>query len=665
MKSLLLIVCGMLPLQAQLIAEFRAGESMDRRLDRVPALWLKEGEPATAFLPSSAFDTTWRGKLNLASRQRLIFSFEGEGEARLEINGEELLAEQGTLGTARSEQKRLNAGEHDIVIRYRSLPDGTARFRLFWEEKSFPRQSVPPTAFTCEPDDETKAALQRRRGRELFATQHCAKCHQSETLPGTDPMQEMQEIAPLIVTPGDRLNEAWLRAWLTEPHTLRPGTTMPQLFDPKNPDSAQQIADVAAFLMSMKSATTAEQPASTDDATVLAGGATFHKLGCIACHTNPEQNANDPDGKRIPLHHVATKFQPGALAAFLKAPNAYAPHRGMPDFKLNDEETRNLSAYLTAKAKAPLPATSTLLGDAARGKAIAAAQHCYACHAGLPAPETFTTPCMRNIFAVNWNERGCVAPDAKRGKSPALHLTESDRLALIAFAATGSHSLALNDKAEAAERKFHSLRCDACHSRDGLPALLDGIHSQTAPLTAHIPGANEILDQSRPHLTFLGEMLQPSYTVAMIAGTLPHKTRPWLQMRMPAYSAHAAGIADGFARIHGIDPTEKTNHTADAALVAIGKDLVSADKGFGCTTCHGLGDTAPTAAFEVQGIAFEHSATRLRREWYVRWMDNPASVTPATKMPRYAPDGASPNPALDGNAAAQFDAIWQYLQSVK
>jgi hypothetical protein len=67
--------------------------------------------------------------------------------------------------------------------------------------------------------------------------------------------------------------------------------------------------------------------------------------------------------------------------------------------------------------------------------------------------------------------------------------------------------------------------------------------------------------------------------------------------------------------------------------------------------------------FEVQGLNFELTAPRLRREWFDRWIDNPASVTPGTKMPQYAPGGQSPNAALNGKAADQFHAIWQYLHS--
>ena len=673
LSSIFSLSITLFPASAQLQTSFSPLDApdqvLDRRVDRLPAIFLKAGEAPSAFFSAASaakgFRSTWTGKLKLAKRQRLIFSFEGLGEATLLIDGKEILTESGTLGSARSKQTRINPGEHEILIRYSSSADGAAHFRLFWEERGFPRQSVPPSAFSSTTDEPTSAALLQRRGRELFATQHCSKCHQSESSIGVDPMQEINEIAPLLINPGDRLNETWLRAWLAEPHTLRPGTTMPQLFDMKKPESAQQIADLAAFLGSMSAGSAAPAEPATDEATILAGGAHFHKLGCAACHTAPSQATPDLENRRIPLNNVAAKFKPGALTAFLKDPSAYAPHRGMPNFQLNDEERHSLSAFLTAKSTPKLPAVAELKGDAARGKEVAAAHHCFYCHAGLPTPSELTVPSMQKIFAADWSKSGCVSASEDQEKAPALHLTEADRQALIAFSKTGTDSLGNNDKAEAAERKFHSLRCDSCHSRDAMPALLDRTHSETQSLTAHIAGANEKVDQSRPHMSFIGEMLRASYMQSVISGSLTTKPRPWLDMRMPAFSSHAASLADGFARLHGIDPNEEITSTIDQALVPIGKDLLSADKGFGCTTCHGLGDTKPTAAFEVQGIYLEHISARLRREWFNRWMDNPASVTPGTKMPQYAPNGQSPNPALNGKADDQFNAIWQYLQSVE
>ncbi len=650
---------------AQLTSVFRSGEKSDRRIDRLPALFVEKGEVPSALLPAGPFETTWTGILKLSKRQRLIFSFEGEGEAVLTIDGKEILSEKGKLGTARSAQTRINPGDHEFSLQYKSSADGSARIRLFWEETSFPRQSVPPTVFARTDDAETTASIELRRGRELFATSHCSKCHQPEQLAGGDPMQEMLEIAPLLINAGNRLNETWIRQWLTAPESLRPGTTMPSIFDRTKPETAQKVADLAAFLATMKIGDATAASASSTEAQILAGGAHFHQLGCAACHSKPDQSEPDSEHHRIPLNNVAAKFQPGALAEFLKDPSAYAPHRGMPNFQLSDEERSTLSAYLTAKSKPTIPSPVEGKGDAARGAELAKANHCGSCHAGLPMPEKLTAASLEKIFAADWAAKGCVAAPEKRGAAPVLHLTEADKTALIAFSKIGTSSLAHNDKAEAAERKFHSLRCDACHSRDASPALLDLTHSETKSLTAHIAGANEKLDQSRPHFTFIGEMLQATFTQSIIAGTVSTKPRPWLEMRMPAFSAHANSLAEGFARLHGIDPKEKFSFTLDPAKVAIGADLVSADRGFGCTTCHGVGDIKPTAAFEVQGLNFTLANQRIRQEWFSRWMDNPVSVTPNTKMPLYAPNGQSPNPALGGKAADQFDAIWHYLQSLK
>ena len=97
----------------------------------------------------------------------------------------------------------------------------------------------------------------------------------------------------------------------------------------------------------------------------------------------------------------------------------------------------------------------------------------------------------------------------------------------------------------------------------------------------------------------------------------------------------------------------------DPALAEIGKKLVGAD-GFGCTTCHGVGPVKPTAAFEVEGVNFALSHERLRKEWFMRWMDNPQSVTPGSKMPRYSENGKSQRP----RQLADDDLSHQHLHAL-
>ena len=84
----------------------------------------------------------------------------------------------------------------------------------------------------------------------------------------------------------------------------------------------------------------------------------------------------------------------------------------------------------------------------------------------------------------------------------------------------------------------------------------------------------------------------------------------------------------------------------DAAMAEIGKKLVSKE-GFACIDCHAVGSTK-AAAFEVEGVNFALSHERLRKEWFMRWMDNPPAVTPGSKMPRYSEGGKSQRPELGG-----------------
>lgn len=632
---------------AELAATFEGGGATDIRADRLPAILVKAGESPTPFLPAGEFTVTWKGTLVLPERQRLAFSFEGEGKATLTIDGEEVLAEEGALGAKASKSTRLNRGDHEISITFRSKADGSGRFRLFWEERSFPKQSVPPTVFKTEVKEDPA-----RKGRLLFAENHCSKCH----VGGVTGMQEMMEMAPLLFSTGSRLNEEWLASWIADPSALRPDTRMPALVDASTDEGKQQAADLAAYLMTLK---VGETPTAPDKAQAQKGGEHFHRLGCAACHTSPGASSVDATGGRVPLHNVSAKFQPGALAEFLKKPDALYAHIGMPDFGLTDAEAGEIAAFiLDASGKVEKPKSAFPKGDATRGATLVNTLNCGACHAGTGAP-TFSTP-TESLFTKDWAAAGCVS-GTHTAKQPKLALNDEERAALIAFSKKGTAPLTRHVPAEYASAKLKALRCTSCHGMDGKASFLDSVHVETKPLVAHVHGENEKLDQSRPHLTYIGEMLYSSYTEKMINRTASPRPRPWLDMRMPGYHGYATELAKGLACIHGVEPGAAPDATPDAALAEIGKKLAGSE-GFGCTTCHGVGPVKPTAAFEVEGINFALSHERLRKEWYFRWMDNPPAVTAGSKMPRYSEEGKSQRPELDGDATKQFDAIWNYIQ---
>ncbi|RYD62917.1 MAG: c-type cytochrome, partial [Verrucomicrobiaceae bacterium] len=473
------------------------------------------------------------------------------------------------------------------------------------------------------------------------------------------PMPETAEIAPILFGTGDRTTEEWLRRWIADPQAIKPTTHMPTLVDASTPQGRQQSSDLAAYLMTLKTGTAA---GSAPDAKLAKdGGAHFHELGCVACHNPPDKGAADPT--RVPLNNVASKYLPGALVAFLKEPEAYHPYIKMPNFRMSDAEANSIAAYLTESSKGKetkldgeFPA-----GDATRGAKVAEALQCGICHAGLPMDLAKAPAPLDAVFKKDWTASGCVAPEDKRGKSPHLNLSDKDRAALVAFSKAGPDSLSRDTAAEYTTRQTEALRCTACHAMDGKQPLLNGFHSETEGLAAHLEALHHRVDQTRPQLTFTGEMLYTTAIESMIAGTEAQRPRPWLAMRMPSFKTHAAPLAKGFSKLHGLAPNQPAEVKVDPALAEIGKTLAGTE-GFGCTTCHGIGDIKPTAAFEVEGVNFKLFPERIREDYYHRWMDNPQAVIPGTKMPRYSQDNKSQRAdVLDGDAKKQFEAIWNYL----
>lgn len=666
MKFLVLlsvIVLMMSSAQAKLIATFTQESETDRRLDRLVALSVPAGQAATPFLKPGKFEVEWTGEIKIEKRRRLYFSFEGKGtKAELKIGDEVVVTETERFGEVKSKRLRLNPGLHSIAVKYQSSEDGAGEFRLYWEEDGMPRQTIPPTAYEVVADELALEGEMQRHGRMVFAEQNCAKCHVSETGFGATPMPELLEISPVLAGIGERVSEEWLMKWIADPKAMKPTTHMPQMVDPTTTEGRQQAADLAAFLVST-SARAEHKPSTPDPKLAKSGGVHFHELGCVACHFPAGEIASDDGTHRIPLNNIASKFLPDQLVAYLKKPEAYHPYTAMPNFQLSDGEADSIAAFLRRESsgKETKLGYEFPKGDAARGAVVSESLQCGTCHPGMPGGVSKAIS-LEGIFKMDWAEKGCVAEGDPRPNLPKPNLDEKQLEALLAFSKMGQDSLKTTSSAEFAERQMKAKRCTSCHSLDEEPSLLSSVHGSTVKLAEHIKGLDERVDQTRPQLTFIGEMLYTSYIEEVLAGTLKERARPWLGTRMPAFKAYSKPFAEGLSRMHGFSPSEPLKVETNPELVKTGHLLIGAE-GFACTTCHGDGDIKPTAAFEVGAINFEQVSERLREGYFYRWMDHPAAVMPGNKMPRYAEGNQSKRfDVLDGDAMKQYEAIWQWLQ---
>ena len=653
----LLLVSALVSAAEQGLALLLEAEGrQDARRERLAALHVPAGQPVSSFLPVGAFKARWEGVLLSEVRREVRFRVVGGAVARLSLAGKPL------ANLAEGADVTLDKGETAFVLETASDGKGDHTLRLEWAGRGFGWEPVPPEAFRHDPA-RVAAGMQLREGRRLFAELRCAVCHvgADKVPPPGQGMPELAKDAPVLANYGERFREPYLARWIQDPHAFRPGSLMPRVFAPTKDGSVDpRAADLAAFLVS-QGTPPAASPVDTSKAGE--GAALFASLGCLACHTSPEVTA-DKAGDRTPLAHVAAKWHGAALVEYLRDPSRHYRTTRMPNFRLSQDEASKLAAFLLTSAKGEVAPVAK--GDAARGAALLVSEGCINCHAGAPVGNR---PSLADTLAKGW-KGGCVADDAAgRGRAPDFVLSADQREALRAFARADFASLRQDSPAEFAHRQVAELRCGSCHDHDGAVARRTLLKDEAKALIARGPAHKEgepLADGSLPALTWLGEKLRPDWSAKFIAGEPMDKPRPWLAARMPGYAFHGAGLAAGLSFQHGFPLACEPEAPVDPAAASVGARLAGTSGGFNCIQCHGVGSRPATAPFEAPGNNLSASTHRLRRTYYDRWMLAPSRVDPATKMPRFADeDGLTPiTDVEDGDAAAQYGAIWEYLRKV-
>jgi hypothetical protein len=81
--------------------------------------------------------------------------------------------------------------------------------------------------------------------------------------------------------------------------------------------------------------------------------------------------------------------------------------------------------------------------------------------------------------------------------------------------------------------------------------------------------------------------------------------------------------------------------------------------GYACISCHTFG---PYQSLGISVMDMTHMAKRLRYDWFHRYLVDPPSLRPGTRMPAFWPDGKPTLPdLLGGDTTRQINAIWAFL----
>ena len=167
-------------------------------------------------------------------------------------------------------------------------------------------------------------------GKELFKKQECLNCHSVHGQGGSQ--------GPDLAQVGIRRSAEWLTNFVYDPSELFPESSMPR------PEwkSEQEVADVVAFLLTLKREIPKEKILQAKASDVEKGEALVQAYDCRACHTIGEGGVSGyPE-----LTHVGRKIRPEWERRWLQDTQKVKPGTFMPTFGFSDPELDAIVAYL-------------------------------------------------------------------------------------------------------------------------------------------------------------------------------------------------------------------------------------------------------------------------------------------------------------------------------
>lgn len=392
------------------------------------------------------------------------------------------------------------------------------------------------------------------------------------------------------------------------------------------------------------------------------------QYGCVHCHA-----VKRPDGTLITatddppsLAHIGVKTTREWIYAWLKDPQAYSTTATMPNFKLKDEDARDISAFLiSSSTPASLKLVQTSLDEAKKVKDDATLQtkaaslygesFCASCHAvqnaagnlvgGNIGPElTKVGSKVKLEWLQAWirNPRVYDPPTGMphyRFSEPEVGLltgflmgkSDSDLLANVHLDA------ATPEQIEHGKRLANDYGCASCHEINGIKRPenfapeLTKIGSKPVNQLAFAPGVPHTLHdyinaKIRQPRAFGPGLKMPQYTFnttqvdALVNALLSHNERA---LTMPTAKTVAALPASHY------EPAGKAGQ------------LINDLNCFECHTINGRGgDMAPDLTWEGSSV---------QREWLVQFFRNPNTLRPALirRMPKFNLTDAEINTLTD------------------
>jgi cytochrome c1 len=374
------------------------------------------------------------------------------------------------------------------------------------------------------------------------------------------------------------------------------------------------------------------------------------RYGCVHCHTIKlsDGSAISPTDDPPSLEHIADKTTREWIYAWLKDPQAYAVTATMPNFKLNDEDARDISAFLIANST-PIPgdtepaSTDQKTPDPAAAASLYGESFCASCHAVQNA--------AGNVVG------GDIGPELTRigSKAKPNWLRAWLRNPRVYDPGTAMPHYRFNDQQVSLLTGYLVNKTDA--------DLLANVHLDAATpeqiahgrllateygcASCHEIGGIRKPDNFAPELTRIGS--KPITQISFLPG-MPHTVPDYISakirqprsfgsaLKMPQYSfapaqveALTTALLSLTDRAHDLPLSLTVPSQSPSNYQPAGKaGQLIAD--MACFTCHAIngrgGDMAPDLTWEGSSV---------QRPWLQAFLKNPGTLRPALirRMPRF------------------------------
>lgn len=383
--------------------------------------------------------------------------------------------------------------------------------------------------------------------------------------------------------------------------------------------------------------------------TLNQGRTLLARYGCVRCHTAKLADGTTMKATDDPpsLSHIADKTTREWIYAWLKDPQAYSATATMPNFKLSNDDARDISAFLIANS-APLGGDTVALAakasaDASAGASLYGQSFCASCHAvqnaagnivgGDVGPElTKVGSKVKPEWLQGWlrdprtYNPGTGMPHYRFNDGQIATLTEfllaksdSDLLANVHL------DPATPEQITHGRRLVSDYGCASCHEIAG-----------TRKPENFAPELTRIGNKPVTQLIFLPGM--PHTLPDYIAGKIrqPRVFSPGL--KMPQYSFTPAQIDSLTTALLALNDRSHTLPTSLAVPAPPDSNYQPAGRAgklmtdLACFSCHRInghgGDMAPDLTWEGSAV---------QRQWLADFLKNPNTLRPALirRMPRF------------------------------